>query len=77
MAGSDDPAPPVDVQVIYRDGTAVPVSCVYLGTSPEGERIWLVVDAPPGRLPVGLQVASLPARTTIRLTVLDDDGGDP
>jgi hypothetical protein len=72
MGGRDDPAPPVDVQVLYGDGSAVPVSCVYVGTNVDGEHIWVVVDAPPGRFPVGLHVASLPARTTIRLTLLDE-----
>jgi hypothetical protein len=60
-----DPEPPENVRMVFADGRHVPVSCIYEGWNGKSH-VWRIVDAPDG-LVTAVEVATLPARTTVVL----------
>lgn len=62
------PTPPVNVRLVYSDGTEVPVDCLYVGVEagPDGEGIhrWEVINHR-AEMPVEMRMEMLPPRTSV------------
>lgn len=58
------PDPPVNVRLVYADGTTVPVECTYEGVDGEGIHAWTVINHR-SEMPREMLVETLPARTSI------------
>lgn len=61
--------PPVNVRLVFRDGTELPVDCRYIGQDPEGFYQWETVRTYDVRDGKGLRVAvdMLPGKTEISI----------
>ena len=66
MSDADALRPPVDVRLVYDDGTQLAVQTVFDGIDrSSGTYRWRVVDARPGEVPVAVLIGQLPGMTTI------------
>lgn len=58
------PEPPVNVRLVYADGTQVPVECTYAGLNADGVHRWEVINHR-SEMPREMLVEMLPPRTSV------------
>jgi hypothetical protein len=69
------PEPPVNVRVVLRDGTEVPVDTVYQGMHRQ-QHHWLVVNGPPPEAIFGVRIEALPPRTMVIISNEETEEGN-
>lgn len=65
------PEPPVDVRLVLRDDTEIPVQCVYHGLE-RGTYVWEVVEQRPRSQIKGAKIGMLPPHTEVRIVAKGD-----
>lgn len=68
------PPPPENVQVMFFDGTVIPVECVYTGQNEDGIECWEAVSPQPefdyGRI-MDVSFGKLPGMTSVSFRCFD------
>lgn len=70
-----EPQPPEGVDAVMADGTRVPLECVYDGRDHRGMHVWRAVWTLPAR-PTHIDIRLLPARTSVRVEVVENAEGE-
>lgn len=62
------PEPPVNVRLVYADGTQAPAECTYAGLDDDGVHQWEVINHRP-ETPREMLVEMLPPRTSVAVSL--------
>lgn len=63
------PEPPTNVQVVFTDGSVVPVDCTYKGwNGSKRTHVWEVLNPRPTEMPSALHIDVLPPNTSVTVS---------